>query len=575
MLLIASTLVIAIGLLSYQNGSRRSAANEQAQISARILEKSHALLSALKDAETGQRGYLLIGDPNYLQPYQSALAALPTILKDLEADVVSRPDQAERLKQLNPLIQAMMSELDQTIATRRTQGLAPALSLVAAGTGKARMDDIRSRSREIAEIAQARAGLFASRAESSAARLRVVSTFGSLLLLGFLCLSAITIFRGMARRDDLYQQAFANASTLRVTLGSIGDAVVATNRAGVVTFINPVAEKLTGWAERDAVGQPISRIFNIVNETTRAAVPNPIAKALELGTIVGLANHTVLIARDGSETPIDDSAAPIRDEKNQVIGAIIVFRDITERRRAERQLKLSNEQLSQFVSAAAHDLKSPLNSVNAMAELLKRRYRENLGSEGGELVAYISSAVTRMLQLVNDLLAYAQATHLEPAAGPASSLAAALEAVVQNLSASIEQTGAVVKAAGSLPEVAAHRAHLVQLLQNLIGNALKYRGDGPPRIEISAERQGSEYIVRVTDNGPGIEPQYADLIFQPFKRLHGPEYPGSGIGLATCNKIVSNYGGRIGVDSVPGKGSSFWFTLPAGDSAGAKAASAV
>jgi light-regulated signal transduction histidine kinase (bacteriophytochrome) len=166
-----------------------------------------------------------------------------------------------------------------------------------------------------------------------------------------------------------------------------------------------------------------------------------------------------------------------------------------------------------------------------------------------------------ILRLVDDLLAYAQASHFQPEQGKQTPIEDALQTVLENLRSEIEKTAATITA-DELSVVAAHEAHLVQLLQNLIGNALKYSGNNPPEMRISCEDTESEWVVSVSDNGVGIAPAYTEEVFRPFKRLHCDDRPGSGIGLATCRKIVAGYGGRIWVTSEPGKGSTFFFSLP-------------
>jgi PAS domain S-box-containing protein len=562
MLLIAGLIVILIAVLSYQNGRFRQAASEELRTTRRIQDLTDQLLANLTDGETGQRGYLITGREEYLAPYRSAIAEIPGLLKKLEEAAALRTDVAARISTLEPIVMGKLQEMAITIQVRRDQGLPPAEAIVKSDRGKTLMDDVRAGCAGIHEITERRVAEYSEAAEQSASRLNLLSTFGSLVLLGFLAISAITIFRGMARRDDLYRQAAANAELLRVSLSSIGDAVMATDAGARITFINPVAQSLTGWIEADAIGRPIRQVLQLVNETTRAAVENPLEMALAKGTVVGLTNHTVLLAKDGAEIPIDDSGAPIRDEGGAIVGAIVVFRDISARRRSERALKESNEQLKQFVAAAAHDLRSPLNSVNAVAQLLGMRFTDKLGGEGNQLLGYITGGVARMSRFLEDLLAYAYAAHFERDHSSPASLDQALRQVRENLRTEIEESGAEVTA-GALPMVAVQETHLVQLLQNLIGNALKYRSSHPPQIRVSADRIGDQCTVCVSDNGIGIEPEYIAEIFEPFRRLHGEGRPGSGIGLATCQKIVTGYGGEIRVESEPGRGSTFFVTLPA------------
>jgi PAS domain S-box-containing protein len=571
MLAISALLVALMAGLSWKNGHDSALADEESAISRRIQGATEELLSTVKDAETGQRGYLLTGGEPYLEPYKSAVAQISTIINKLRDAAAARPDQAQREKTLEPVVQAKMNELAATVDLRRSQGLPPALRVMETDAGKRYMDDIRRQSAAMRDVSDQRAAMFSAIAETSADRLRVVSTAGSLVLLCFLAISAVTIIRGLAHREDLYHRATSNAELLRVTLSSIGDAVIATDTGSRITFINPVGQELTGWTEKDALGIPMEQVFRIVNEATRAAVPNPAEKAMRTGAIVGLANHTILITRQGKEIPIDDSGSPIRNPDGAVVGAILVFRDISERHFSEKQLKASNEQLQHFVTAAAHDLRAPLNSASVYTELLARQLAGQIDSEGDQILSYVQGCVRRILRLVDDLLAYAQASHFKPEEGKQTPIENALNTALENLRSEIEKTAATITA-DKLSVVAAHEAHLVQLLQNLIGNALKYYGDNPPEVRISCESTDSEWVVSVSDNGIGIEPAYTEEVFRPFKRLHGDDRPGSGIGLATCQKIVAGYGGRIWVTSEPGKGSTFFFSLPYRDGGRTKGA---
>ncbi len=561
MLIISSLLVAGMAGLSWKNGRDRAIANAEVMVSRRIHDATEDLLSTVKDAETGQRGYLLTGREQYLDSYHSAVAEISSILNELRHATAARSDQADREKTLEPVVLAKMSELAATVELRRTGGLPPALTIMETDAGKLYMDDIRRRCAAMRDAADRRVEEFSAIAETSASRLRIVTTAGSLLLLGFLAISAATILRGLAYREELYHRATSNAELLRVTLTSIGDAVIATDVDTRITFINPVGQSLTGWTEADAVGTPMEEVFRIVSEATRDPVANPAEKAIKTGAVVGLANHTVLITKQGQEISIDDSGAPIRDPDGAVVGAILVFRDISERRLTEKQLKESNEQLQQFVTAAAHDLRAPLNSASVMTDLLSVQIASHLDAEGERLLGFVRNGVRRVLRLVDDLLGYAQASHFALEEDKHTPLETALNAALENLRADIEACAAAITAE-NLPVVAAHEAHLVQLLQNLIGNALKYRGDTPPQVHVSCESMASEWVIGVSDNGIGIEPQYAREIFKPFKRLHGEDRPGSGIGLATCQKIVSGYGGNVWVSSELGKGSTFFFSIP-------------
>ena len=245
-------------------------------------------------------------------------------------------------------------------------------------------------------------------------------------------------------------------------------------------------------------------------------------------------------------------------------------RELAGRGRAEEKLKLaladlgrSNKDLEQFAYVASHDLQEPLRMVSSYTQLLARRYRGQLDAAASEFIAYAVDGANRMQKLIDDLLAYSRVGTRATAFQPAD-CTAVLDRVLANLKAAIETSGTVVTH-GPLPAVVHDNLLLVQLFQNLIGNAIKFRVEKPPRIHVSAEQKGEEWVFAVRDNGIGIDPQHAERIFTIFQRLHtAEEYPGTGIGLAICKKIVERRGGRIWVESQPGIGSTFYFTIPMG-----------
>jgi light-regulated signal transduction histidine kinase (bacteriophytochrome) len=240
----------------------------------------------------------------------------------------------------------------------------------------------------------------------------------------------------------------------------------------------------------------------------------------------------------------------------------VLVEDITRRKRAETELIRSNEDLAQFAHAASHDLQEPLRTIASYTELLSRRYAGKLGEEADQFIKFALDAANRMHILIRDLLAFSQVHDQEHLPGGLVDTKQILEQAMANLKQAIDESKASITNSG-LPTVEGDSAQLVQVFQNLLSNAIKYRGPEPPSVHISAKLQAGEWTFAFEDNGLGFESRDAKRIFDIFKRLHGRDIPGTGIGLALCKKIVERHGGRIWVESEPGKGSIFSFTIPA------------
>jgi PAS domain S-box-containing protein len=355
----------------------------------------------------------------------------------------------------------------------------------------------------------------------------------------------------------------------RGLLEAAPDAMVVVNPGGEIVLLNVQAEKQFGYRSDELVGQKVKNIIpegfaeRLIADGTRTAAD---ALAQQIGTGIELTGRR----KDGSEFPIEIMLSPLESAEGILVTAAI--RDISERKKSEEQLvktvgelKRSNDELQQFAYVASHDLQEPLRMVASYTQLLAKRYQGRLDSDADEFIAFAVDGCNRMQGLIQDLLAYSRAgtngkaLHEIPGEN-------ALNKALTNLRATIEESGAVVTH-DALPVIRTDETQLAQVFQNLVGNAIKYRSAEVPHVHVSTTKNGgNEWLFSVRDNGLGIDPQYFERIFVLFQRLHGrEEFEGTGIGLAVCKKILERLGGRIWVESQPGKGSTFYFVLPQGD----------
>jgi PAS domain S-box-containing protein len=349
------------------------------------------------------------------------------------------------------------------------------------------------------------------------------------------------------------------------------DAIVSIDEDQRIVFYNQGAEQTFGYAAEQVMGERVEMLIPEQHRAGHEARVREFGDSPVVARRMGERGQISGCRWSGEVFPADASISKLELGGKRLYTAVL--RDVTERVRAEdalarqaQELARSNADLEQFAYVASHDLQEPLRMVASYTQLLARRYRDKLDDDAHEFIGYAVDGVTRMQALIGDLLAYSRVGK-----GGGAVERADLEAVFQRtldvLRTAIEESGAQVTA-GPLPTVAADPVQMGQVLQNLVGNGLKFRGAEPPRVHVSAERTGGEWVISVRDNGIGIAPEYARRIFVIFQRLHTrAEYAGTGIGLAICKKIVERHGGRIRVESAEGQGSTFYFTLPAGDEA--------
>jgi PAS domain S-box-containing protein len=349
-------------------------------------------------------------------------------------------------------------------------------------------------------------------------------------------------------------------------INTSSDAVVSMNEAQQITFFNPGAETTFGYSADEVIGKPIDILIPPPFRPGHAAQVREFGEGPVAARRMGERGQISGLRSNGEIFPADASIAKMEIAGERIYTAVV--RDVTERTRAEQaltrqaaELERSNAELEQFAYVASHDLKEPLRMVASYTQLLARRYGEQLDEDAREFIGYAVDGVNRMQELINDLLLYSRVGTKSGELVP-TELDEVLHQTLVTLGPAIEEAGAEVRAE-ALPVVQGDRVQLMQLFQNLIANAIKFRGDTPPRVQVGARQEEDEWVISVRDNGIGIQPEFAERIFVIFQRLHSrDEYPGTGIGLSICKKIVERHGGRIWVESDPGEGSAFHFTFP-------------
>ncbi len=369
----------------------------------------------------------------------------------------------------------------------------------------------------------------------------------------------ITILRDITERKKNEEIKNQLAS---IVLNS-GDAIYAMSIDGQIQSWNPGAHKLYGFSEKDAIGRNISIVVPDFKQNELDHILNKVAKGERIESL-----ETKRQRKDKKTIDVSLTLSPIWDESGIVTSVSAISRDITFKKQVEEELRryaeelaLSNEELYVFSYAASHDLQEPLRSIQNFLETLNKKYKKRLGPEMEEQINAADDGVTRMYRLITDFLMYSR-VGTERAVKEDVDCNLALKDAMANLELAIKESKASIKQF-TLPKIYGNFVQITQVFQNLIANAIKYQGESKPTIDISAEKKDGMWLIAVKDNGIGIEQWFSERIFIVFQKLHDHrKYPGSGIGLALCKRVIEKHGGKIWFESEVGKGTTFFFTLP-------------
>lgn len=546
----------------------------------RILRALDGTMATLTDAETGQRGYLLTGDESYLLPYHRAAGNIAARLQEIRAVAGDYPELEAQLPGLERLTAAKLAELRQSIQLRRNAQNVAAQRLVQSGQGQREMRAIRTLVTDLRAPQEARLLLMQREYELQAERTRQSFAIANGLAGLFLCGFGFLILRDLNRRAREEREIIRERELLHLTLTSIGDAVIATDRGGGVTFMNPVAERLTGWTQKEARGVALTQIFRIEHAETRSLVENPALLAIERGMPFDLADKTLLIGRDGSERHIADTGAPITMANGEIVGSVLVFHDVTQQRlmERERELLLERERLAraeaeaanltkdQFIAVLSHELRTPIQPIMGWVSLL----RQGALSEPDQKIAYetIERNIHLQARLVEDVLDLSRLStgKLHVMAGEVDPIPV-IRSVVEALQVSAQARDIQLEAAPEESPVllTADADRLRQIVWNLVANGIKFTPRGG-KVVVGATRRDSNVEIWVQDSGIGIAPEYLGRVFDRFSqadststRMHG----GLGIGLAIVKHLVELHGGTVSAASAgAGQGARFTVTLP-------------
>ncbi|MDF1502214.1 PAS domain-containing sensor histidine kinase [Roseisolibacter sp. H3M3-2] len=352
-----------------------------------------------------------------------------------------------------------------------------------------------------------------------------------------------------------------NAALLEGIVQLASEGIISIDAEERIHLFNRGAEEIFGWSAAEVVGKPLEMLIPARYRPQHHAEHLPrFAAAHETARRMGERREVFGLRKSGEEFPAEVSISRVDVDGRRMYNAVV--RDVTERRRYETALQRSNAELEQFAYVASHDLQEPLRMVASYTQLLARRYQGRLDPQADTYIRFAVEGAQRMQALIHDLLALSRVGTQGRALAPVDT-GDVMAGVLRWLGPALEESGGEV-AVGALPTVTADAGQLQQLFQNLVANALKFRRpDAAPRVEVTAAREGAAWRFTVRDNGIGFEPEFADQIFVVFQRLHTrAEYPGTGVGLAICKKIVERHGGTIRAESAPGAGAAFHFTIP-------------
>jgi PAS domain S-box-containing protein len=534
-----------------------------------VADARHTLLelerteSLLKDAETSQRGFLYTGDPRYLGPYNHAKAEMNPQFAGLMQLTAGDEQKQSYVVQLQALAQVKMTEIAQTLEMYNSGHAEDARALVMSNYGLLTMENFRQViDRLEKEEAAQEANRNAQYQKTVGDTIRSIYLASVLATVGLVTL-AYYILHEMSLREQHSQEIREREEWFRTTLTSIGDAVIVTDHQGRVSFLNPVAEGLTGKSLGRARGRDITEVFPIFHAITAEPAEDPVKRVMREGRVVALAHHTVLRHADGRMVPIEDSAAPIRNDRGRLIGVVLVFRDVTQERKSQ-ELMRKTEKLAaaaRLSATVAHEINNPLEAVGNLIYIAKSS--PSVSAEIAQHLSLAEQELERVAHITRQTLGfYRESNEAERIDVPAL-----IDSVLRLYSNKLEAKNVrVVREFGECPPMVGVAGELKQVVSNLVSNAVDaVNAYGTIRIRLTGSDEGAGKAVQlaIEDDGPGISPENVERIFEPF--FTTKKDVGTGLGLWVTREIIERHGGTISLGSRDGNaGASFVIDLPCG-----------
>lgn len=524
--------------------------------SQQTLTNLEGIYSLISQAESRQRAYLLLGDAASLAPREAAVMRMNSLVTELDALTAHDPPLQARLPELRQHVADRMAMLDAVLEARRRGGLEAGQQQLAASPGREEMRKLH----ELVVSMQDELGIGLKQRQQVAQQSahRTLAMLGLLLLLVAAALSALY---SRIRREA--RERRESEERLRAVVETAADAIITIDASGRIETLNPAASRLFGYTAAEVLGRNVSLLMP---EPDRSGHDGYLRRYLETGEphVIGSGREVTAQHKDGSLIPINLAVSEMRLGERRLFTGIL--HDLTQRKRFEARqaeliddLQTVNEELKNFAYVVSHDLKAPLRGIGSLSDWLLSDYADKIDDQGREYLALMKNRVSRMDALIDGILEYSRVgrineTHM------AVDLNALVADIVQLLAPPAE---VVVTVEGPLPTVFGERTRLQQVFQNLISNAIKHRDKPTCHIRIACADAGDAWQFSVADNGPGIEIRHHERIFQLFQVLTPRDQKEStGVGLALVKKIVESCDGRVWIESQPGEGSTFFFTLP-------------